>query len=124
VKTTQTGFPRSAARSIVPPPTWGALRSGAGWSTSGNGEVVRLAAGVGDAPLPRTAGLPDAPAGEPLGLGAGDTPGDADGGAADGDGETRATGTGVSATRAAPRPTATPIPMTSPMTTAMKVRMA
>jgi hypothetical protein len=30
----------------------------------------------------------------------------------------------VSATRVAPRPTATPIPMTRPMTTAMNVRIA
>ena len=108
----------------MPPPTWGAVRGGAGRSTSGNGEVVRLAAGVGWAPLPGAAGGPDAPVGEPLGPDTGDAAGDADGGGAEGDGETRATGTGVSATMAAPRPAAAPIPMTSPMTTAMKVRIA
>src|SRR5664279_3451213 len=87
VKTTQTGFPRSAARSIVPPPTWGALSGGAAPSTSGKGEVVWLAPAVGADSLASACGDPDAPGGmAPVPT---DAAGDADGGAGDGDGETR-----------------------------------
>src|SRR5450756_1371845 len=120
VKTTQTGFPRSAARSIAPPPTCGAVSAGAGLSTSGNGETVPLAAGVGAAPFPLPAGVS---AGAADAGSVGDRAGDGDGTAADGAGVTRTSGVGVSATRAAPKPTATPIPTTSPRTTAIKVRM-
>src|SRR5450756_463394 len=80
VKTTQTGFPRSAARSIAPPPTCGAVSVGAGLSTSGNGETVRLAAGVGAAPFPLPAGVS---AGAADTSGVGDRAGDGDGSAAD-----------------------------------------
>jgi hypothetical protein len=124
VKTTQTGFPRSAARSIVPPPTWGALSGGDARSTSGKGEVVWLAPAVGADPLASVCGDPDAPAGTALAPTAGDAAGDADGSAGDGDGETRTAGTGVRTTMAAPSPTAAPIPTASPMRTAISVRIA
>src|SRR5450759_1934064 len=120
VKTTQTGFPRSAARSIAPPPTCGGVSVGAGLSTRRNGETVRLAAGVGAAPFLLPAGVS---AGAADTGSVGDRAGDGDGTVADGAGVTRTSGVGVSATRAAPKPTATPIPTTSPRTTAMKVRM-
>src|SRR5450756_2120370 len=97
VKTTQTGFPRSAARSIAPPPTCGAVSVGAGLSTSGNGETVRLAAGVGAAPFPLPAGVS---AGAADAGSVGDRAGD--GTAADGAGVTRTSGVGLSATRATP----------------------
>ncbi len=42
MKLTQTGWPRRFARSIVPPPTWGTTRGGAGWPTPNRPPVARV----------------------------------------------------------------------------------
>jgi hypothetical protein len=110
VNTNQTGFPRSAARSIVPPPTSGATSGGAGLPTSGNGDTDPF---CGDAPEGAL----------PLGAGAGDEAGDDDAPGADEASVTRTAGTGVSAITATPMPTAAPNPTANPITTAMKLRI-
>ena len=130
VKTTQTGFPRSAARSISPPPTLGAVSVGAGRPTSGNGETLPLAAGVGSGrvPAPRRRRRRGGDAVAWVGrrrAGDGDSAGERLEPASRRRRRwaTRTSGVGVAARRYAPRPTAAPIPTTSPRTTAMKVRM-
>ena len=56
MKFTQTGFPRRFARSIVPPPTWGTDRAGAGsptWnSPAAEPDGPAEPPAVGDAPEP------------------------------------------------------------------------
>ncbi len=119
MKTSQTGLPRSAARSIVPPPTCGAVRAGAGRPTSGNGEAVWLAPGPAGVSVPLAATGEAPTAGDDAAIGAAEGLATAAGGA----GVTRTAGAGVSAMTAAPRPTAAPMPTTSPTSTAMKLRI-
>ncbi len=67
MKLTQTGLPRRAARSIVPPPTWGTTRLGAAsptWNAEPDPPLAgaAVAAGEGfDVPI----GLPADPLGPP-----------------------------------------------------------
>src|SRR5688572_28603569 len=82
MKFTQTGFPRRFARSIVPPPTWGTTRAGAGSPTWN-----RPAADPAGPPEPPALG--DMP--EPDAVGDGDPSGDGERIAIDPDG----TGAGV-----------------------------
>src|SRR5262245_10180875 len=80
MKFTQTALPRIVERSIVPPPTWGTSRAGAGWpmwkfsvadddpgdaapEPDATADPAADAAADGDAPADASPGLPDGSAG-------------------------------------------------------------
>ena len=123
MKLTQTGFPRSAARSIVPPPTWGRTRAGAGsptWKAP-----LPLDDAAADAE-PDAEGPPDAEAEPEPDVDAaeaeadpeddGDTPEGtaADGTELDGGGDTTGTGSGASTTIPPRTSAATAMPTSRP----------
>src|SRR5687767_3815117 len=94
MKLIQTGFPRSAARSIVPPPSWGRTSDGAGSPTWNRPAAAGVDVGLGLGPLDGEAAL-----GVELPTGVvAVAPGDRDG-TGEGDGEANvAAGSGASAT--------------------------